>query len=55
MTTTKKTQTYLYMATAYFKNAVVAQAGPFQDRTLAEQAAASYADRGWSVKVEAVS
>jgi len=51
--TTKKIP--LYMATAFFKQAIVAQAGPFQDRTLAEQAAASYADRGWSVKVEVVS
>lgn len=45
----------MYLATAYFKQAVVAQAGPFHDRSLAEQAAASYADRGWSVKVEVVS
>lgn len=54
MTTTKKTKSPVYMATAYFKAAVVAQAGPFLDRSLAEQAAASYADRGWSVKVEEV-
>lgn len=41
-----------YYAVATFKSQTVAIAGPFADRTLAEKAATSYADRGWSVNIE---
>jgi hypothetical protein len=41
-----------YYAVAYYKSEQVAQAGPFTDRSLAERAAASYAERGWSVDID---
>jgi hypothetical protein len=43
-----------YNAIAFYKSEQVAIAGPFVDRAMAERAAASYAERGWSVEVRSV-